>query len=885
MIEREQKVPCKLSAKHLPEPHQRATPGIKITQSLFKCDQCNIPAAIAPTTEYANYLKAYYTSQTLPNYAPKWGPRSSKKYINLALINKAEVNRTEANTFTKQTIHGNINDIMKVKTPVQLSEVASRMPDGSHPRCIIVEGAPGVGKTTFAWEICRRWGSDETLKQYNVVVLLRLREKRVQNIKSIQDLFFHPDRKLKKAVAKQVQARNGEGLLIILEGYDEWPERHNDTEDSLLIQLIEGCVLPYATVLVTTRSSARECLLQHCEQRMDQHIEILGFTTENIDAYVDSVLGDDQELVSDFREYLQCYPHIYSAMYVPLHCAIVVEVYKTSKTSKSGEHVIPKTMTELYSSLTRTLLLRYLQQHPVHEKQRWRLRSFSDLPNDVFQQLRRLSKLAYDGLLRDQVIFTETELPHGTETLGLMQCVEELYLDEGVGTSYNFIHLTVQEYLAAYHISQQPKKMQIKEFKNYRADDTKRRVMLRFLAGITKFKGIRKDPLKYLFFRTRSSEPERISVDGLHWLFEAQCNEVIHLVLGPLVTLDATWTTVNPFDCFVLGYCIAHSNSSWVLDLTECDIGDEGLEVLSKGVMEGTKSQVNPNTGSISCIYARGNGISSTGIRHLLQLPAHILSGIKELELGNNKIDKDACDLLAQYTPVMTKLETISLSGNPVGSGGGVQLLNSICKHQKHSLLSLFSTGVGLEECKIIARLLESGTSLHTLYIGGNKLTSASAEMIITGLHTNSSLQHLFIGGAAFSAHSTSLLASALKQNKTLIELDIRYCGIDSEGAHMLADALSENSTLKDLIMDGNPIEDSGANSLAEMLKTNTSLESLWINETVGKQGLYQIIESLQHNSTLKELILNLSDTYKVHTIHHELEKGVQNRVKLMNDA
>ena len=151
-------------------------------------------------------------------------------------------------------------------------------------------------------------------------------------------------------------------------------------------------------------------------------------------------------------------------MYIPLNSAIVVEVYRNSR---KEETLVPKTMTELYSSLFRSLLLHHLLDHPMHgKKRRWRVHSFNDLPQDVHQQLCERGKIAFEGILHDQqVIFSD--LPEDFETLGLMQCAPELYADEGAGVSYNFLHLTVQEYLAAFHLSEQPVEKQIEHLREY----------------------------------------------------------------------------------------------------------------------------------------------------------------------------------------------------------------------------------------------------------------------------------------------------------------------------------------------------------------------------------------------------------------------------------
>ena len=135
----------------------------------------------ACTTEYTRYLKALYTSSKLPS-DNKWPPTPSKHYINLALIDKQRVSRHEANEFTRYTIKGNIDDICQKKEPITIEKVAcmqvipfaydSSLVEISYPKLIIVTGAPGAGKSTFAWELCRKWGNGELLQHFELVILL-----------------------------------------------------------------------------------------------------------------------------------------------------------------------------------------------------------------------------------------------------------------------------------------------------------------------------------------------------------------------------------------------------------------------------------------------------------------------------------------------------------------------------------------------------------------------------------------------------------------------------------------------------------------------------------------------------------------------------------------
>ena len=430
---------------------------------------------------------------------------------------------------------------------MEMADIA-KTEDGSiikgRRRCILVEGAPGVGKSTFAWKLCRQWSKGKILQQYRLVVLLRLREKRVRETQTASDLF----RRCEPTAIEEICRSGGEGVLLVLDGWDELPAEFLD--------LVQGQELPDATVVVTSRPHASEVIVTECQDCIFQHIEIMGFSKENVLAYMISCAGDDTKLLQGLQTYTSCYPHIRSMMYNPLNAAIVVEVYKNSWKEES---TIPKTMTELYSSFIRTLLLRYLREHPVHCNRKWtrRLRQFSDLPPDVYQQLCRVSRVAYEGISNNQqVIFSD--LSDDFDSLGLMQCVPELYVDEGAVLSYNFLHSTIQEFLAAFHLSQQSAEKQMEVFKLYKKTRTYQMV-LKFLARLTNFKGFSTDTLlSILSWENQLSSGVKLDLDGLHFLFEAKASKN---VLNDLQEVDFVSETLelNPFDCYVLGYIAAVS--------------------------------------------------------------------------------------------------------------------------------------------------------------------------------------------------------------------------------------------------------------------------------------------------------------------------------------
>ena len=129
------------------------------------------------------------------------------------------------------------------------------------------------------------------------------------------------------------------------------------------------------------------------------------------------------------------------------------------------------------------------------------------------------------------------------KALKLWQCVPELYVDEGIAVSYNFLHLTVQEYLAAFHLSQQPVGKQIKHFRVYKSSNKHHHfhMVLRFLCGVSKFIGCPSEELYYtLGLKTSSSTSAvcEVTFDTLQLLFEAQNSIVMAQLLGSSSSLN-----------------------------------------------------------------------------------------------------------------------------------------------------------------------------------------------------------------------------------------------------------------------------------------------------------------------------------------------------------
>ena len=148
---------------------------------------------------------------------------------------------------------------------------------------------------------------------------------RTRTAHTIDDLLYHPDPKLRQAVTELVE-QNGEGMLLILDGYDELTTKQRESA-SVIQWLMSRELLCRATLIVTSRPLATRTLHPNFQQSIDQHIEVLGFTDKNVEEYINSACGDKPELVEDFKEYLSSHPFSSSLMFNPLQCAIVTDLY------------------------------------------------------------------------------------------------------------------------------------------------------------------------------------------------------------------------------------------------------------------------------------------------------------------------------------------------------------------------------------------------------------------------------------------------------------------------------------------------------------------------------------------------------------------------------
>ena len=423
-------------------------------------------ATAAPSPAMLSYRdqfrRGYATHK--PVMVVEWPPPPALKYISLAMIKKETVERGSiTNEYICTTIHGNMDDILHEKVPVEVDQLFSLGSD--ERKVILVEGAPGSGKSTLLWHICQKWQSGELFQQFTLVLLVLLRDTAIHTAQSLADILpCVPSRSSKytpseyrKTIASDIEDRHGEGVLIMLDGWDEAPADLQQ-KGSLIHDIIaepSKCLVEAAAVVVSSRPSASRDIRIYASTR----VEVLGFTRERREEYIRESLPGKPKAVHSFLQQIESVPQLGENCHLPLNLVIITHTFLCSG------NTLPSTYCRIVITLALSCLLRHIQKSTAHGTAVQSLESFSGLPEGIREDFLKLCKLAYEGVVKEKYSFSSEDLREITQpsatgvpqitTFGLLQAVHSL-VATGSSTEYHFLHLSLQELCAAHHIASLP---------------------------------------------------------------------------------------------------------------------------------------------------------------------------------------------------------------------------------------------------------------------------------------------------------------------------------------------------------------------------------------------------------------------------------------------
>ena len=802
----------------------------------------------------------------------KWPLNLLKIYLRLAVVLSDRVSREEADAFTRATLHRGIDEILCQKEPIELADLLSPLPGQSVVRSVLVEGPPGVGKSTLAWELCRCWDDLAALAKFALVVLVRFREKYVQEATQLADLFRVAGISSEE-VAQAILACHGAGVFFILDGFDEFPAALR--KRSFLTDLINGSCLPSSTVLVTSRPSASADLLRSFP--VDKHIEVLGFTQKEVTAYASKAFPSDHksQLHSDFVKYLSLNHAIRSLMYIPLNCAIVTEIFRRTRKPVS------QTVTKLYREMFLVILERHLREKG-DELADQLPSDLASLRPDIKDQLVRLGEMAFNAEVEQKLIFDD--LPPGFEHFGFLTALSDPL--SGKLLSHNFLHKTVQEFSGAFYFSQLPANEQKRIFENY-CKLEHLNVVWRFVAGLTSFKGIGWEAV----MSSGKGRFEYLTRFLIQCCYEAQDASACDSVLGTS-EVEFVGTSLTLSDVFATGWCVAASRCKWKLVFHR--VGGEVCEMLVAGLK--SRPVV---SGTIRELDLSDNPIKQEGVAHLKELPHTIFLNISKLSLSSCHLDASALDHFADVAPDIVKLEELAIVGNPVGDGGAVKLLHALSHLNNLRVLKMDHTPLGCADMEALAKLVSTDSAhLKELRIGYEHMSPECTERMMNVVLNSLSIEELIItylnSPSTFELSATSptlqtvklwfyssshtdmalpCLTKALRTNTSLTELHVEYDYTPPPEqppmAALASDELSGQHS--DTAKSGNtePLAE-----FAELLKDNRTLRELkfWSpHKLFSRSGILSLIIALQHNNTLQRLVLP-KECKGYFSQHHELD-------------
>ena len=821
---------------------------------LMRCGKINLTMSRSERTR--QFLKIYSKMDEIPK--DSWPPVTNTEFINLALITRNKWTNDDYD----YSVQGDMDDIIAAKANVEYEEVFGKYESGT---LLLVEGRPGSGKTTLMHKVTRDWAIKRNVllgAEIVVLVPLRLFFGEDVTLSSIFEKYIEGDSQRNKFI-ESAKERNGEGICFIIDGLDEY-ELNND-HSTLVYKLIQKHVLCLAMVIVASRPVGTASVRN--EASVYIRIEVLGFKNKQIMKYVKSYYNDSKDIGSGLIKYLKSHINVLRMCYLPVHSAMICFLYGKRRDN------IPQTETRIYETFTILTLLRKLKRE---NKRHENITSLHCLTGDIKKYFNKICELAFDMTIHSKqaILQTQTQFPLSTpgsdkSSLGLVtiDSTAELF---GMEDLYSFLHLTFQEYLAAFYLAglEDDKEIICKT----KARHNNLQMVWKFYCGMVQFKA-HSLVLNYIMSNTD------LDMYKIHCAFESQQ----HIVCDSVLELDKADTlsfkdhSLIPTDFLAISYVI--STTSYIvttLTFTDCSLDGEGvalfLEKMSSDQLENIKYLGYHNN---NCTFAQLENINMLLSR---------LTDLEVLDLENTELGVKDVERLSGYTDTeLPNLRTLKIKF-PYRLSDSIKalkllsfrstklvLIHYVCPKGTSSIDNDYYISMLMKEFSNVICFnstyqticccngafqsfpqtsMEYVQSCSKLVLINCGITDKDLKLLVESMTIFTELRTLRLDFNRITGKGATLLSSLLVKVKcTSLEVVSAQCNqIDDSGALAIAKALVRMSNHKILDLQGNPITDNGASALIKTVKDLSKDFQVYVtinNSLLNKSSLRFVKESL----------------------------------------
>ncbi len=767
-------------------------------------------------------LDMYSIMKEIPE--DSWPIANTSEFINLALIKSEKYKNSDC-----IIVLGEIDRILERKQEIHYDEIFQNYRRNS---VILVEGRPGSGKTTLASKIAKDWAQEKILRNVSKLFLVPLR--RDYDNSTLFEFFFSSKTNL---YLNQLEESGGDKLCFVLDGYDECNQR--DDQDSVINKLIFKKYLPLSMIIVTSRPVATSAL----RLQANSVVEILGFTKEQFDEFVRSypfsslTLNKEELVQTELKAYLKGCTNVLNMCYLPLNANIVCFLY-----SQLQGKVFPKTETEIYDYFVRAILLRVLRKGDLSVK----LSSVNELPEKYKQDFLNLCYLAFYMTVDCNQIVKKLPLDLNNSPVCSLLTIDNTISQAGLEDVYSFLHLTLQEYLAAYHLASLDEDLQTEMVKLHSGKDHML-TTFKFYCGLVNFEQ-KMHQLEGIVMQRPNT------LYAVHCAYETQqktvCCKVIEL-LSFKIYLGAGVLTQADFN--VLGYII--SKASHLIEAVDIDISLLHEEYNNARWLHRELDQTDllsytfKSTGSLTNIKVWEDKCCASISYNVKS--KHTYTKVDEILDSTSRTD-----VLPWYN---TTNQILLCSSDIFASENAIPLADALKQCHNLRQFSFIGNCRSNQSASVVADIYKSFINLQHIQILGC-FCSTGGLILAEGLHHLNQLQTLDLRFVKLCDDGTEVLATALKHTKNIKTIILIKCNLGVEGFRKISHCLSGN-VLEYLHISMNHIKSEALQYLCLNLTDYSSLKTInLMDNDLDTDGIISLSENLKICFNLQCLNLSHND-------------------------